>query len=260
MKKNEAEILAIDIGNTTANGALCSRGRFIKHFRIPTQKIRAQTLKVLRRQIPADKKPVVVIASVVPQAGTFLKKNIPRALKCPAYLIGKDLKVPIKNKYKNPRQVGADRLLNALAAFRKYKRELIVIDFGTAITFDIVSKKGEYLGGVIAPGIEISLDALFSRTALLPKTKLLHTQEAIGRDTAASIRIGCSAGIGGLCDRIVDNIARRMHPKPLVVATGGYARFMSRYCQSIKKIDDDLVLKGIVYAYHAQLSKAAGHL
>jgi len=247
--KNSKDILAIDIGNTSAHCAYYSNRRLVKDFRIPTQNIRSEAIHALRRHISPDKKPAVLIASVVPAAGNFLRKKISSALKWPTLLIGRDLLVPIRNRYKKPRQVGADRLLSALAAFHRYRRELIVIDFGTAITFDTVSKKGEYLGGAIAPGIEISLDALFSRTALLPKVKLVHSGLAIGRDTVTSIRIGCSVGIGGLCDRIVHDIGKKLHSKPLVVATGGYAHFMSRYCKSIDKIDENLVIKGMLLTF-----------
>ncbi len=251
------DILAIDIGNTSAHGAYFSGGQLTDNFRIPTQYIQKQALKILPRHVPAGKTPAIVIASVVPSAGTFLRKIIPKALKCPVYLIGKDIHVPILNRYKNPRQVGADRLLSALAAFHKYKKELIVIDFGTAITFDVVSKKGEYLRGAIAPGIELTLEALFQKTALLPRIRLAHPKNIIGRDTVESIRAGSSFGIGGLCDRIVDEISKTLHSKPLVVATGGYAGFMSRYCKAISKIDEDLVLKGIVLTAQNFFSKTA---
>ena len=183
------------------------------------------------------------------------KKIVSTKLKLPAFLVGKDIAVPIINRYKNPKQVGVDRLLNAYAGYSLYKRELIIIDFGTAITFDLVSKKGEYLGGIIAPGIEISLEALFQKTALLPKIRLAHPGSLIGRNTVESIRVGCSVGIGGLCDRIVEELRRKELRKPLVIATGGYAHFMRRYCKTVAKIDDQLVLKGIALAYRDFLKK-----
>jgi len=171
------------------------------------------------------------------------------------FVIGKDLSVPIVNRYKNPKQVGIDRLLNAYAGYRLYRRELIIIDFGTAITFDLVSAKGEYLGGIIAPGIEISLEALFQKTALLPKIRLAHPASMIGRNTTESIRVGCTVGIGGLCDRIVERLRKQHLRHSLVLATGGYAKFMSRYCRSISRIDEDLVLKGIVWTCQDFLKK-----
>ncbi len=196
----------------------------------------------------------MVIASVVPSASAELKKTASR-LGIPSFLVGKDFQVPIANRYKNPRQVGIDRLLNAFAAYKIHQRALIIIDFGTAITFDIISGKGEYLGGIIAPGIEISLEALFQKTALLPRIQLQHPRALIARDTVESIRVGCSVGIGGLCDRIVEKLGRDRLRKPLVIATGGYAGFMRRYCHSIASIDDQLVLKGIVWTYLAARRK-----
>ena len=159
------------------------------------------------------------------------------------------MQAPVRNLYKNPKQVGMDRLMNAVAVHQAYKRNTIVIDFGTAITFDAVSAKGEYLGGVIAPGIEISLNALYERTALLPKIKLAHPKAVIGRDTIESIRSGCSYGMGGLCDRIVLELRKKLGRNALVIATGGYAYFMSQYCTSIRQIDPDLVLRGIFLTY-----------
>ena len=244
--------LAIDVGNTSIHFALCRGGRFVRHFRIATKdgsKSAIAAIQKNRAMAPA------VIASVVPAVGELLKKNIKRKLGLPAYLIGKDITLTIKNKYKNPKQVGVDRLLNAMAAYKEHPGELIIVDFGTAITFDVVSKKGEYLGGVIAPGIEISLDAIFQRPALLPKTKLEHPKDLIGRDTVESIRVGCSVGIGGLCDRVIEEISTRYRMKPYVIATGGYAEFISRYCRYIRKIDPDLIMKGIGLAFCRSVRK-----
>ena len=243
-------ILAVDIGNTSAHFALFSpQGRLKKEFRVRTVEIQAQAARIIQKNISLKSKPVVVIASVVPDAGRTLKNITAKKLGLKVFIIGKDFQVPIKNRYKNPAQVGIDRLLNAYAAYTQYHRELIIIDFGTAITFDLVSKKGEYLGGIIAPGIEISLEALYQKTALLPKIKLKHPTSLIGRDTTESIRVGCSVGIGGLCDRVVEELRRRHLRHSLVIGTGGYAHFMRRYCKTMGKIDDRLVLKGILQAY-----------
>lgn len=246
MKNN---LLAVDVGNTSVLFAFFSGRKLVKFRRVAARHYKTRVLSVLRAHFPLKKISAVVIASVVPPVGSFLKKEIPKKLGLRTLLIGRDIQAPILNKYKNPKQVGMDRLMNALAAFQKYKKEAIVIDFGTAITFDVVSRKGEYLGGVIAPGIEISLEALFQRTALLPKTRLLHPKSILGADTVESIRAGCSFGIGGLCDRVVDEIKKHEQFKPVVIATGGYARFMSDYCRSIHKVDPMLTLQGILFTY-----------
>lgn len=242
MKKN---FLAVDVGNTSAHFVPVSGERFGREYRVKTSDLDRAAVGAVRR---AGKIEAVVIASVVPKAVASLKKAAEK-IGVPALVIGRDVPVPIANRYKNPRQVGIDRLLNAYAGYRQYRREMIVLDFGTAITFDIVSRKGEYLGGIIAPGIELSLDALFQKTALLPKIRLKHPQALIARDTVESIRVGCSVGIGGLCDRVVEELRRKHLKDPLILATGGYAGFMRRYCRSIQKIDPRLVLKGISWSY-----------
>ncbi|HTL71469.1 MAG TPA: type III pantothenate kinase, partial [Candidatus Eisenbacteria bacterium] len=194
------KLLALDVGNTSVTCALFKDGRIVRRARLATADVRTKGKAFFKKHFAAARPEAAVIGSVVPQAGLSLKQILPAATGAKAYLIGKDLPVPIANRYRNPRQVGADRLLNALAAWEKYRRPAVVIDFGTAVTFDVVSPKGEYLGGVIAPGIEISLEALFRKTALLPRTRLAHPRHVVGRDTVESIRSGCAYGIGGLCD------------------------------------------------------------
>ena len=257
-KKNG--ILAVDVGNTSVLFVYCLGSKFKKTHRIPTASLNAKKIASLKKIFPLKKINAVVIASVVPQAGNLLSKEIAKKFSVRTYLIGKDFNPPIINRYKNPKQVGVDRLVNAAEAFDRHHRDVIVMDFGTAITFDIVSKKGEYLGGVIAPGIEVSLEALYQKTALLPKIRLAHPLNLIGRDTVESIRVGCSVGIGGLCDRLVERIKGRYGLKPLVIATGGYAGFMRRYCQSIDSIDTLLTIKGILLSYKKFLTKKKANL
>ncbi len=254
--KKHTEIIATDIGNTSILFGHMLDGKIKKTFRLGTGEVRLKAIKALNREFPIKRIQAVVIASVVPAAGKFLRREIPKKLGVKTFLLGKDLSVPIKNKYKNPKQVGIDRLTSSLAAFHQYRRPAVIIDFGTAITFDVVSKKGEYLGGAIAPGVEISIEALFQKTALLPRIRLKHPKSIFGRDTEESIRAGCSFGIGGLCDNIVNEIGRKGHFKPLVIATGGHAKFMSKYCRRIDRIDPDLILKGILIAYKS--SKKSG--
>lgn len=248
---DKQSIVALDIGNTSAFFAEVSNGKIGKTFRIKTQNARPTSIMGdLRKRFDLKRIRAVVIASVVPRLGRSLRRALPGALGVKTLLIGKDLQVPIVNRYRNPKQVGVDRLVNAYAAYQTRRGPAVIIDFGTAITFDAISAKGEYLGGVIAPGIEISLEALFERTALLPKTNLHHVgNTVIGRDTVESIRIGCSAGIGGLCDRLAVQIKRKLGVKTLVIATGGYAKFMKRYCKSIDRTDLNLTVRGIWLTY-----------
>ena len=244
-------ILTVDIGNTSTFFAEISNGKIGRSLRTGTKRTHASNVaRDLKKRFDLKRIDAIVIASVVPSLGRSLRQTLPRALGVKTLLIGKDLQVPIVNKYRYPKQVGIDRLVNAYAAYQTHRGPAVIIDFGTAITFDAISAKGEYLGGVIAPGIEISLEALFERTALLPKTTLRHVlTTVIGRDTVESIRIGCSTGIGGLCDRMTDRIRRKLGRKTIVIATGGYASFMKRYCRSIHRVAPGLTIQGIWLTY-----------
>ncbi len=250
-----SKILAVDIGNTSVLFGYYDRGHLKKTFRLATKRIRSKEIRSLKKRFPIHELEAAIIASVVPPLGKQLRKKLRKDLGISSYLIGKDIPIPIVNRTRSPRQVGIDRLMNAIAAFDRYRRPAIIVDFGTAITFDVVSNKGEYLGGVIAPGIEISLEALFQQTALLPKIRLAHPAHFIGRDTVESIRIGCSVGIGGLCDRIIERIKKRYRLRPVIIATGGYAAFMARYCSARGRIDPWLTLKGILLTYQHHLKK-----
>jgi type III pantothenate kinase len=147
--------------------------------------------------------------------------------------------------YDNPKEVGADRIVNAVAAFEKYRRDLIIVDFGTATTFDYVSAKGEYMGGCIAPGIMISSEALFERAAKLPRVELSKPKSIIAKDTVSSMQAGIIYGYAGL----VDGIARRMQAEargdPMVVATGGLAKIVAPETKTIAVVDDMLTLEGL---------------
>ncbi|OGW92087.1 MAG: hypothetical protein A3D28_03335 [Omnitrophica bacterium RIFCSPHIGHO2_02_FULL_63_14] len=245
-------ILAIDIGNTSIHVGLFSRGRLRRRFILPTAL--ARTAGPLRRRLPrADE---AIICSVVPWATPKLTTAL-RAAGCRRVrVVGRDLKVPLKNRYRYPRQVGQDRLVGAYAAWREFGkplgargsglgRDCIVCDFGTAITIDVVTKAGEYLGGVIAPGLEISLEALASRTALLPRVDLRQPAELLGRDTATSIRSGVVLGCAALCDGLTARLKARHAPHAVVVATGGAAPLIARHARSIGRLRPNLVLEGL---------------
>jgi len=148
--------------------------------------------------------------------------------------------------YSNPAEVGADRIVNAVGAFHKYQTSLIVIDFGTATTFDAISAKGEYLGGAISPGIMISSEALFQKASKLPRVEIFSRPgKVIGKDTAGSIKSGIIYGYAGLVDGIVRRMSIEMEASPKVVATGGLASLMSDVCESIEIADSSLTLEGL---------------
>lgn len=150
------------------------------------------------------------------------------------------------NKYKNPRQVGQDRLVGAYAAMTLYGKPTIIIDLGTAITFDAVSGKGEYLGGAIVPGIRLSAESLFLKTALLPQIDIKAPNSVIGRTTQESILSGLFYGYGSLCRGFIDLIAKQIKGKPKVVMTGGHTQLMKKFInRDIRVVDEELVFKGL---------------
>ena len=165
--------------------------------------------------------------------------------KCRMTILGRDMKVPIRNLYRNKSEVGQDRLVNAYAAKVLYGSPAVVIDFGTAVTFDVVSKKGDYMGGLIMPGIGISLSSLYEKTALLPRVELKDAPHIIGKSTVNSIRGGILFGFGAMCDGLVAKY-KKVLGKPLrVIATGGNASLIKKYAHSIQILDEDVTLKGL---------------
>ena len=244
-------LLAIDIGNTAIHLGVFEGSRLRRRISAPTAM--ARTPARLRRRLGrADE---AIICSVVPWATS----GVVRALRAAGFsrirLVGRDVRIPLKNRYRHPRQVGQDRLVGAYAAWKEFGghgpggtgrgNDCIVCDFGTAITIDVVTKAGGYLGGVIAPGLGISLEALASRTALLPKVKLKEPPELLGRDTTNSIRSGLLYGCAALCDGLVAQLRRKYAPQAVVIATGGQGALIAKHARSIDHIRPNLVLEGL---------------
>ena len=245
-------LLALDIGNTNITFGLFRGRRLIKKAQLITSSLGkyGRFARKLKNSWAAPVK-AIVVCSVVPKAERTLIKVLKRTFKARVFILGKDIKVPIKNLYKNPKQVGQDRLAAAYAAYALYgnKRPLIVIDFGTAVTLDVVSKKGAYLGGLIAPGMEMSLKALSEKAALLPKVELKKPSFILGKTTKESMASGAFYGYAAMCDGLVSKLEKRFDQKFRVLATGGNAHLISPLSSSIKKVDGDLVLKGINLAF-----------
>lgn len=249
-------IIAIDIGNTTTSFGVFNHGTLKATFAIATQPWRTPDeinlqLKALAktRQLHLAQAEQILICSVVPRMSSVLiealKSLAQRGNAIPIRVAGQDVNVPLKNRYTYPEQVGQDRLVGAFAALQRYKRECIVADFGTAITIDIVTKAGEYLGGIIAPGLEISMEALAMKTALLPKVELKEPPELLGKDTANSIRSGILYGCVALCDGLVTQLKRRYAPSAVVVATGGASALIAKHAKTIDHLEPHLVLEGL---------------
>jgi len=241
-------LLTIDIGNTNISFGIFAKhygekgSRPIKRFDILTARYNLKKLKRNLGEIVIDD---AVICSVVPRLTKILTRDLKAGFRIKPYIIGKDIIVPIKNLYRKPLQVGQDRLVNAYAGVRLYGAPLIVVDFGTAITFDVISKNQEYLGGMILPGLRISLEALSENTALLPRIKLAKPQEFIGRDTQNSMLSGIVYGFAALADDLVVRIKEAIGKKSRVIATGGNIGLIGRYCRQLDKIERDLTLKGL---------------
>ena len=245
-------IITIDIGNTTTGFGIFEGGKLKAQFAIATQPSRTPDevtlqLKALAktRRLHLKRAKQIILCSVVPRMTAVLLESLRSLDAVPVRVIGQDIEVPLINKYLYPEQVGQDRLVAAYAAHSSYKKDCIVADFGTAITIDVVTKRGEYLGGVIAPGMEISLEALATRTALLPKVELREPPELLGRQTADSIRSGILYGCARLCDGLVTDLKRQYVPKAVVVATGGGSKAIRPHVEAIDHFRPDLVLEGL---------------
>ncbi len=237
-------LLAIDIGNTNISLAVISKdGSIKKRYHTPTHKLSLMPiLKKLQKRIDR-----IFIVSVVPKTLREVKSSLKKKFKnTRIFVVGKDVKVPLKSLY-NKREIGEDRLATAFAAKSLYGLPILIIDFGTAVTFDVVSKKGVYLGGLILPGIKMSLESLSERTAMLPKTHLKKTRFFIGKDTTSSIRSGMIYGYSAICEGLVALFRKKIGKNIKVVATGGDAPLISRYTPSMKRIDLDLSLKGLYF-------------
>ncbi|MEI6438217.1 MAG: type III pantothenate kinase [Candidatus Omnitrophota bacterium] len=241
---------AIDIGNSTIGFAFFNKDKPQRVYSIENEPqselVRVKLANFL--ESVASKHPVktVVICSVVPDVLKSLSARIRKAWGINPLVIGRHLKIPIKNRYKSPRQVGKDRLLCAYAARELYGAPAVVIDLGTAITFDGISPKGDYLGGAIIPGLRLSAEALFEKTALLPRVNITEPKKVIGATTEESIQSGLFHGYGALCDGMVLRLGEEMKCHPKVVMTGGHAPVMRRFMKHpVEAVDDHLIFKGM---------------
>ncbi|MBL0716782.1 MAG: type III pantothenate kinase [Desulfosarcina sp.] len=245
-------LLAIDAGNTNIVVGIFDGAELKKQWRFRTEKnLRVDELHTrmsgffneLGISFSEIKK--TVIASVVPSINPAINSFCYKYLACSTLWVDAASASRLTVLYKDA-AIGADRIVNAVAAFHKYKTDLIVIDFGTATTFDAVSGTGEYLGGAISPGIKIAAEALFLNTSKLPRVDLADPPEkVIGYDTVSSMKSGTIYGYGCLVDGMIQLIGNEMNQKPLVIATGGLSTLMRDVCKTIKTVEPDLTLEGL---------------
>jgi type III pantothenate kinase len=249
-------LLAVDVGNTNVTLALFDGERLVADWRVSSHRERtADELAVELRQLfelrGFDLTVVdgVVISSVVPNINPALVEASRRYLKCEPVMVGPGVKTGVRIRYENPKDVGADRIANALAAYTKYGGPVIVIDFGTAVTYDAISAEGDYLGGAIAPGVDISLNALISHTAMLRRVEAVAPDSVIGRNTVASIQSGLMWGFVAQVEGMVERMIGELGGKARVVATGGQAALVAELTHVIESTDPLLTLDGLRLIY-----------
>lgn len=254
-------LLAADIGNTNITLGVFDGDKLKANWRIATSVHRmpdeyASLLFSLfaRNGISASKITDAVLCSVVPPLEGNFVELCQRYLDVTPLVVAAGVKTGIRICMDNPREVGADRIVNAVAAHQLYGGPVIVIDLGTATTFDAVSEEGDYLGGAIAPGIAIATEALFTRTAVLPRVELTHPKRAIGRNTVAAMQSGIVYGYVGLIEGMVARVRKELSEKAKVVATGGYAELLAEETRMIEVVNPDLTLIGLRLIY--EMNKA----
>lgn len=252
-------LLAIDVGNTNIVFGVYDGKKLVYNWRIATDKERtSDEYGLLFDQIfryhglEIEEVDNIIISSVVPPLMHTLPKMSLNYFHIEPMVVGPGIKTGINIKYDNPKEVGADRIVNAVGGYDKYGGPLIIVDFGTAITFDVISKAGDYLGGVITPGIKIATDALFSKTAKLPKVEIAKPDKVIGKNTVNSIQSGIVYGYAGLIDSIIERIIKELEVKKedmKVIATGGFANLISSESKYIQGIDGLLTMEGLRIIY-----------
>ncbi|MBI2340624.1 MAG: type III pantothenate kinase [Deltaproteobacteria bacterium] len=249
-------LLAIDIGNTNTVIGLFEGETLEHHWRLETKKERTGDewgvyLRELFRHEKCDigETESVIISSVVPPMERALNEMCRRYLECAPLYVTSKVKLNIKIAIDNPDELGADRIVNSVAAWHKYKTDLIVVDFGTATTFDFISKKGEYRGGLILPGIGISLEALLARATKLPRIEIAKPGHVIGTNTVESMQSGIYYGYAGMIDSVVERIEKEIGKKAKVLATGGLAPMIAADSKKIAGTDELLTLKGLKLIY-----------
>lgn len=255
-------LLAYDVGNTNIVLGVYN-GRKLKYsFRIATDKLKtSDEYGILINQIlvynDIHLKDInaAIISSVVPPIMHTLEAMTIKYFNVYPIIVGPGIKTGINIKYDNPKEVGADRIVNAVAAYELYGGPVIIIDFGTATTFCAVSNNAEYLGGAIAPGLKISADALFQKTAKLPKIELVKPKNVICKNTIESMQAGIVYGHVGMVDYLVNRMKNEFASDAYVVSTGGFAKLISKESKTIDKVNDKLTLEGLRIIYERNLER-----
>jgi type III pantothenate kinase len=245
-------LLAIDVGNTNTVLGVFEGDALVADWRIETNAGRtADEYLVTLSQLcslsglATQSLGHAIVSTVVPPTLFALKGLCERRLGIPLLVVGPGIKTGMPVLYENPREVGADRIVNAVAAFEAVRGGCIVVDFGTATTWDVVSPKGEYLGGAIAPGLQISAEALYLHAAKLPRVELVRPGKVIGKNTVASMQSGLVYGYAGMVDAVVDRIRAEVDFPAACIATGGLAPLIAAEARTLERTDELLTLRGL---------------
>lgn len=257
-------LLAINVGNTNIRFGVYNERKLVAHWKLATN--RGWTADEFGmyfvnffnyEKLNIEDVEAVIISSVVPPIMFSFEHAIQRYIKKDPIIIGPGIRTGINIKYENPRELGADRIVNAVAAYEIYGGPAIVVDFGTATTFNAISSKGEFLGGAICPGILISAEALYQRTAKLPRIDLAKHEVVIGRNTAVGMQSGIFHGYVGQINHLVRKIKQEMKEENIkVIATGGLAKFIAPEADSIDEVNGRLVLEGLRIIYEKNRNEA----
>ncbi len=258
-------LLAIDVGNTNTVFAVFKDRERLGQWRMSTRHDRtadeyAAALSQLMglKQIDYLGVDSIIISSVVPLAVTPLRWMSRDFFHCRAFVVREDIAPPIQIKLNNPHEVGSDRVVNAIAAVRRYALPLIIIDFGTATTFDVVDEEGAYCGGAIAPGINLSLEALTQAAASLPRIAVEAPDKVIGRTTVDAMRTGIYWGYVGLIEGLIERIEREYGKTMNVIGTGGLATLFAEGCPRMSRVDNDLTMDGLLEIYDQNMELMQG--